>query len=143
MERTFDEILKNIEKELSELRAMNQALIEENEMLRQNSNLTFTNSATDIPIEFVWQSFDIGYHKRAKASAFLACKKNGIKTISDLKRKTTDELLKTVGVGIASVALLCVVCHHYRVDLQPPTKLKYYPDFNIYLKGFESVITWV
>ncbi len=74
MGKTFDEILTNIEKELAELRAMNNVLIKENALLRQKCDDVDKKTSKDSDVLLLSEACE----QLDDSTLISICRKNGL-----------------------------------------------------------------
>ena len=119
----FNEIIANIEKDLSELKRINETLIKENTLLKNRMNISTESPSSLLSIEHVFYK-DIpyvGYKGQARNYAYRALTEYGCVFLKDINEKNLAELYKTKKIGIASLAFIVAVLKHYSIDIEIPT----------------------
>lgn len=119
--KDFNAIIENIEKELLELKKINQFLMEENTTLRMQLAMPIQKDNDELSIEEMLEQFYVkddshGIQARLK----LLLKRGGFKVVGDFRGKNIYELLKIRGTGPVMHAIIIIVLEHYGIDIEIP-----------------------
>lgn len=142
----FNEIIANIEKELAELKRINETLIKENTLLKNRMNIsTESNSSSLLSIEHVfWNVIYPGKKGQARNYAYRALKEYGCVLLKDIHTENLVEMYKAKKIGVASLAFIVAVLKHYSIDIEIPYRVLSINilEFEQHLERTERVVTF-
>ncbi len=119
--KKFDKIIVNIQKELLELKEINQSLREENASLRGQLGLSVTNDNDDLSLEKVFNEISLTDDSNGKkTNTFSCCFRSGFHKIGDFRDKSIYDLIKIHGVGANACAILIILLEHYDIHIEIP-----------------------
>ena len=145
----FNEIIANIEKELAELKRINETLIKENTLLKTRMNIsnisTESNSSSLLSIEHVFYNvIYVGRKGQARNYAYRALMEYGCVLLKDINEKNLAEMYKSKKIGIASLAFIVAILKHYSIDIEIPFYVLNIKrlEFEQYLRRTENAVTF-
>lgn len=119
--KKFDKIIVNIQKELLELKEINQSLREENASLRGQLGLSVINDNDDLSLEKVFNEISLtDDFNGKKTNTFSCCLRSGFHKIGDFRDKSIYDLIKIHGVGANACAILIILLEHYDIHIEIP-----------------------
>lgn len=142
----FNEIIANIEKELAELKRINDTLTKENTLLKNRMNIsTESNSSSLLSIEHVFYDvIYVGRKGQARNYAYRALMEYGCILLKDINEKNLAEMYKAKKIGIVSLAFIVAILKHYSIDIEIPfyaLNIKRL-EFEQHLRRTESAVTF-
>ena len=142
----FNEIIANIEKELAELKRINETLIKENTLLKTRMNIsTEFNPSSLLTIEHVfWNVIYPGRKGQARNYAYRALMEYGCELLKDINEKNLVEMYKAKKIGSASLAFIVAVLKHYSIDIEIPFRVLNInrEEFEHHIRCTESIVTF-
>lgn len=120
--RNFNEIIKNIETELHELKTHNELLMEENALLRKQLELP-TRRNSDYPT--IEEAFELFYIKEdtqgLKLRAYNVLTRFGnSRFIGEYNGKTIYDIFKLRNSGVTTCAIIVIILEHFGVIIEFP-----------------------
>lgn len=117
--KNFDEIIANIQKELLELKEINNSLREENASLRKQIGISARND--DLSLENVFNNFslknDASGLKTATRSSLCRA---GCRNLGDFRNESIIYLVKDLHISPSRCAILIVLLEHYNIPIKLP-----------------------
>ena len=111
----FNEIIANIERELAELKRINETLIKENTLLKNGMSIS------SLSIEYVfYRAIDSGKKGQARNYAYRALINYGCVFLTDINEKNLVEMYKAKKIRIASLGFIVAVLKHYSINIEIP-----------------------
>lgn len=126
--KRFDEIIANIQKELEELKTINQLLEEENASLRERLGITgkFVSQFEDLELHESFEALILSdtydAYGRQKTRAYNGFIRGGFQTLSQFKNTRVSELANIHKTGTTSCAIMLVILEHFGIQVIWPEK---------------------
>ena len=120
MER-FNKIIENIQKEVLELKEINNTLQKENAYLKKQLGISVFNSNDILSLEEVFKKFYLeDDFNGQKHRVYSCCIRSGYKNIGDFRDKSIYDLIKLRSAGVGVCSILIVLLEHYDVHIDLP-----------------------
>ena len=115
----FDSIISNIERELKELKEINEVLMKENEFFRNKFGLLELKKTEDLTLEEVFTHLYINNDTCGlKTKAYVRLNGMGVQRVSDFKRFDFESLINHKQVGALICTAIIIIFEHYGVKIE-------------------------
>lgn len=117
--KNFDEIIANIQKELLDLKEINNSLREKNVSLRKQIGISARND--DLLLENVFSNFVLRNDANGlKTATYHSLGRAGYCNIGDFRNKSIIDLVKDRRISPSRCVILIVLLEHYNIHIKLP-----------------------
>lgn len=142
----FNEIIANVERELAELKRINEELRKENILLKNGMNSSIEENKVSLSIEHVFYDvIYVGKKGMSRNLAYKALTEYGCVWMDDINEEKLTKIYKDGAMGVRSLAFVVTVLRHYSMNVKIPySDLKINKnDFEAYIKSAEQSIKFM